>query len=177
MRPEMPSSVLEPEHRSMMCAPLMGPSQMPLGIIYIDTEDSLHPFGADDLDVLVCIAILAGQAMEQASVSEARYRAVVDAAADGILTINDKGVIQSVNPAIERLFGYAAHELIGQPVAWLSAHRENGAGPVAYWDSLNPTRTIPPWATCGKPRAGEKTAARFRCRCPWRNWNSAANGC
>ncbi len=125
---EMPS-VIEPEHRSMMCAPLMGPSQMPLGIIYIDTEDSLHPFGADDLDVLVCIAILAGQAMEQASVSEARYRAVVDAAADGILTINDKGIIQSVNPAIERLFGYASHELIGQPVSWLSANRENGQAP------------------------------------------------
>ncbi len=128
---DIPTSVLEPEHRSMMCAPLMGPSQMPLGIIYIDTEDSLHPFGADDLDVLVCIAILAGQAMEQASVSEARYRAVVDAAADGILTINDKGVIQSVNPAIERLFGYASHELIGQPVSWLTANRENGEAPPA----------------------------------------------
>ncbi len=124
--PELPSSVLETEHRSMMCAPLMGPSQTPLGIIYIDTEDARTPFGADDLDVLVCIAILAGQAMEQASVSEARYRAVVDAAADGILTINNQGIIQSVNPAIERLFGYSSRELIGEPISRLSAQRENG---------------------------------------------------
>ncbi|MCA9071382.1 MAG: PAS domain S-box protein, partial [Planctomycetaceae bacterium] len=123
---EMPSSVLETEHRSMMCAPLMGPSQTPLGIIYIDTEDSQKPFSADDLDVLVCIAILAGQAMEQASVSEARYRAVVDAAADGILTIDDQGIIQSINPAIERLFGYTKRELVGEAVSRLSAQRENG---------------------------------------------------
>ena len=124
--PEMPTSVLETEHRSMMCAPLMGPSQTPLGIIYIDTENPANPFNADDLDVLVCIAILAGQAMEQASVSEARYRAVVDAAADGILTTNDKGIIQSVNPAVEKLFGYSSQELIGEPVSRLSAQRENG---------------------------------------------------
>ncbi len=123
---DMPSSVLEPEHRSMMCAPLTGPSQTPLGIIYIDTEDFHNAFCADDLDVLVCIAILAGQAMEQASVSEARYRAVVDAAADGILTINDQGDIQSVNPAIERLFGYSSRDLIGEPVSRLSAQQENG---------------------------------------------------
>ena len=133
---EMPTSVLETEHRSMMCAPLMGPSQTPLGIIYVDTEDARHSFSADDLDVLVCIAILAGQAMEQASASEARYRAVVDAAADGILTINDGGIIQSINPAVERIFGYAARELIGEPVSRLSAQKENGRplSPMGFFD-------------------------------------------
>jgi PAS domain S-box-containing protein len=48
--------------------------------------------------------------------SEARFRAVVETAADGIVTINAQGVIQSVNPEAERLFGHAREGLIGQNV-------------------------------------------------------------
>lgn len=45
--------------------------------------------------------------------------AILNDAADGILTINDRGLIQWLNPAAERLFGYAAGELIGQNVSML----------------------------------------------------------
>jgi PAS domain S-box-containing protein len=51
--------------------------------------------------------------------SEARFRAVVETAADGIVTINAHGIIESVNPEAERLFGYTRHELIGQNVSIL----------------------------------------------------------
>ncbi len=51
--------------------------------------------------------------------SETRIRAVVDSIDEGIVVINDQGVIESFNPAAERISGYAALEVIGRNVALL----------------------------------------------------------
>ncbi len=40
-------------------------------------------------------------------------------AADAIISIDAAGVVESINPATERLFGYTAAELIGQNVRML----------------------------------------------------------
>jgi diguanylate cyclase (GGDEF)-like protein/PAS domain S-box-containing protein len=45
-----------------------------------------------------------------------RSRAIVDNVADAILTVDDHGCIESLNPAAERLFGCVAAEVIGTPV-------------------------------------------------------------
>jgi PAS domain S-box-containing protein len=58
-------------------------------------------------------------AEERLRTSEARMQAILNTATDAIVTIDYSGIIQSVNPATERLFGYASAELIGQNVKML----------------------------------------------------------
>ena len=51
--------------------------------------------------------------------SEQRIRAIMDNVADGLVTIDQFGIIESVNLATEALFGYEAAELIGHNVSTL----------------------------------------------------------
>jgi len=58
--------------------------------------------------------------------SEARAHAILQTAVDGIITIDEQGIVKSFNPAAERLFGYTANEVLGQNIRRLmpSPYRE-----------------------------------------------------
>nr|WP_298690049.1 PAS domain S-box protein [uncultured Dongia sp.] len=47
---------------------------------------------------------------------EARLQSILETAPDAILVINEAGSIESFSPAAERLFGYAAREVVGRNV-------------------------------------------------------------
>ena len=59
---------------------------------------------------------LAGIRLEQ---SELRHRAIVDNLLDGIITIDDKGIIHTFNPAAEEIFGYRSSDVMGKNVSML----------------------------------------------------------
>jgi two-component system, LuxR family, sensor kinase FixL len=57
---------------------------------------------------------------------EALLQAILETSPDGLITIDTTGAIRSFNPAAERMFGYAAAEVIGRNVSCLmpSPYRE-----------------------------------------------------
>ena len=61
---------------------------------------------------------------------EERLRAILETAVEGIITINERGIIESFNRASENIFGYTAAEVIGENVNVLMAtpHREQHDG-------------------------------------------------
>jgi protein-histidine pros-kinase len=62
--------------------------------------------------------------------AEERFHAIVEAAPDAIVIVDDQGWIQMANRQTEALFGYARDEIIGQPVEMLIPHRYRDQHPV-----------------------------------------------
>ena len=57
--------------------------------------------------------------MEDKPQNRSRLEAILNNAVDAIVTIDEKGIIDSANPATEQLFGYSVDEVIGQNVKML----------------------------------------------------------
>src|ERR1043166_4673399 len=62
--------------------------------------------------------------------TEERIRAILQTAVEGIITNYERGIIETVNPAVEKMFGYTANELGGKNVSVLmpSPYRQQHDG-------------------------------------------------
>lgn len=76
--------------------------------------------------------------------SEARMRAIFDNAVDGIVTIDEHGIIERFNPAAERMFGYTKAEVIDKNVSMLmpSPYHEAHDGYLAHYLQTGEKRII-----------------------------------
>lgn len=78
--------------------------------------------GADDyLTKPVILPVLNARmrAMQRIAVMQESLEGILNNTHDAIITINGAGIMQSYNQAAERIFGYAAHETVGQNVKML----------------------------------------------------------
>jgi diguanylate cyclase (GGDEF)-like protein/PAS domain S-box-containing protein len=78
--------------------------------------------------------------------SEARAHAVLQNVADGIVTVDERGLIESFNRSAQRLFGYSEAEVIGQPLGLIIAPGEHD-------DLSDPARSAPSVLTGKDPAA------------------------
>ena len=76
--------------------------------------------------------------------SESRIRAIVGTAVDGIITINERCLVQSFNPAAAKIFGYVPDEVIGRNVKMLmpEAYHSKHDGYVANYLRTGKKKTI-----------------------------------
>jgi PAS domain S-box-containing protein len=115
-------------------------------VIYVDITD-VTPQKRDERSLRKINARLEARVSEhshEAHEKSERLRAIVDTAAEAIITINRQGVIDSFNPAAERMFGYSKTEAIGQNVSLLmpSPYREEHDGYIARYLATGESRII-----------------------------------
>ncbi len=58
-------------------------------------------------------------ARQQSIDDKTRLQAIIETAIDGIITIDARGIIETVNPAAARIFGYLPEEIIGHNISIL----------------------------------------------------------
>lgn len=61
----------------------------------------------------------AEKSTRKAEENELRVSSILNAVQDAIITINHKGIIESINPATENMFGYKSIELINQNISFI----------------------------------------------------------
>jgi PAS domain S-box-containing protein len=68
------------------------------------------------LILIILVVQSIGAGIRKQKLSEQKFRALLDAAPDATVIVDEKGIIQMANLQIENLFGYTPGEIIGQPV-------------------------------------------------------------
>jgi PAS domain S-box-containing protein len=111
-------------------------------------EVSLSPLDPDGGPPMVMATVHDIRRRKQAEMalqgSEARMRAIFETAVDGIIMIDERGIVDRVNPAAEHLFGYSEAELRGQNISILmpEPHRSAHDGYLAHYLATGEQRII-----------------------------------
>ncbi len=114
--------------------------------------------------------------LDEAALQESRVHIqAINAALDGIITINRHGMIDSMNRSAEKIFGYTSAEAVGRSVSLImpelfaDQHDTARQGCAARGQPVT-------WTSRARPLDVAKTNRCFRWNCPWprsTNWDTS----
>ncbi|ABM02340.1 multi-sensor histidine kinase with CHASE and PAS/PAC sensory domains [Psychromonas ingrahamii 37] len=83
-------------------------------------------------------------ATEQLQDSAALIEAILNTVVDGIITINEYGIVESINPAAEHIFGYSATEVIGHNITMLmpESYRSQHDGYIEHFNITGEAKIV-----------------------------------
>ncbi len=100
----------------------------------VDVELAAIPYEEDDdKQNSTSIMLIArdvserNRAVSQLAAREEHLRKIMDTIVDGIITMDQTGAIETVNPAAEQIFGYKSGELIGKNISTLLPEAEKNS--------------------------------------------------
>jgi len=103
---------------------------------------------------------LADEQMAKLRAREVQFKAITDSAHDGILAVDDAGLITYVNPAAQAMFNYSEAELIGRPLSDLISS-QYAARLQDMLREESSSEEAPPWELEGVRRGGEVFSAEL----------------
>lgn len=122
------------DYRGVMVLAAFEPvAELDLGIVAkIDLTEIRKPFlNAGILVILLTLVLvilgtflvrrIGNPLVRELEENEQRLTAILDTAADGIITLDEQGAIRSFNQAAEHIFGYSSVEVVGKNISTLIA--------------------------------------------------------
>lgn len=108
------------EGPNYFCAPITENSKI-TGLIRLEYDSDLVDIPVDRTVLRITAGILSASRIREKAInalaeSEERATTILDTTVDAIITIDEKGTVDSFNQAAERLFGYKSTEVIGKNV-------------------------------------------------------------
>lgn len=129
------NGLVPPGIRSRLDFPLLDETWN--GVISLEQADRARRWSSEEVAFISILTNLYVSARVRILGQEAlaRSQAIVDTTKDGIVVIDDKGIIESFNQAATTIFGYTADEVIGRNVSLLmpSPHKELHDGYLARY--------------------------------------------
>jgi len=123
--------IMQQQPKSLLCVPILNVGKL-IGILYLENKLTVGVFRRERLEVIQILCTQAAISLENARLhaeeleksyrleqSEKRLKIIIQQTPVSVIEWDTDFNFQTWNPAAEKIFGYQAHEILGQHFRWI----------------------------------------------------------